>query len=107
MFAVAIFVSLSMSHREAFVLAALFLTQLAFLDPTVRIGYASAYCLLSLIIFARDVPHFREFARAVKETAKGSEARPSPTLGKAANPADHALRPCGSPVNTAKSAGEE
>jgi cation:H+ antiporter len=107
MFAVAIFVSLSMSRWEALVLAALFLTQLAFLDPTIRIGYASAYCLLSLFTFARDIPHFGDFAGAVKETAKGPQSRPSPALGKAANPADHIAHLRRSPGNAPENSSKE
>ena len=47
LFAVAILVSLSMNRWEALLLAALFATQFAFTNTSVRIGYGVVYCALS------------------------------------------------------------
>lgn len=67
LFAVAILVSLSMNRWEALVLAALFVTQFAFTDSTIRTGYAAVYCVIALAVLVRDIPHMREFFSAVKE----------------------------------------
>jgi cation:H+ antiporter len=68
LFAVAILISLSMGRWEAIVLAGLFVTQFAFTDTTIRVAYGAGYCVLALIILARDIPHFRPFFSAAKET---------------------------------------
>ena len=68
MFAVAILISLSMSRWEATLLAGLFMTQLVLTDGTIRVGFGILYCVLALAILVRDVPYFRPFARAAKET---------------------------------------
>jgi cation:H+ antiporter len=70
LFAVAILVSLSMNRWEALALAALFVTQFFFTDETVRLVYAGFYLALSFVIFARDIPHFGAFGRAVRQTIK-------------------------------------
>jgi cation:H+ antiporter len=67
LFAVAILVSLSMHRWEALLLAVLFVTQFAFTDPSIRIGYAVMYCVLAGVILVTDIPHFRPFARAAHE----------------------------------------
>jgi cation:H+ antiporter len=67
LFAVAILVSLSMHRWEALLLAALFVTQLAFTDPSIRIAYGVLYCALAAVIFVTDIPHMRPFARAAYE----------------------------------------
>lgn len=67
LFAVAILVSLSINRWEALILAGLFLTQFAFTDPTIRIGYAIFYIILAVAILITDIPHMRTFGRAVKE----------------------------------------
>jgi cation:H+ antiporter len=72
MFAVAIFVSLSMSGWEAAVLAGLFITQLFFFDTKVRLGYGSLYMLLALLVFVRDIPEMPTLWRAARETASGA-----------------------------------
>ncbi len=79
MFAVAIFVSLSMASWEAIILAGLFITQLFFFDTRVRLGYGSFYLLLALIMFVRDVPHFPDLWGAARETAlrPGADEEPS------------------------------
>jgi len=68
LFAVAILVSLSMGRWEAIVLAGLFATQFAFTDTTIRVAYGAGYCVLALIILARDIPHFRPFFTAARDT---------------------------------------
>jgi cation:H+ antiporter len=68
LFAVAILVSLSMGRWEAIVLAGLFVTQFAFQDTTIRYIYGALYCVLALAILVRDIPHFRPFFRAAKDT---------------------------------------
>ncbi len=79
MFAVAIFVSLSMASWEAIILAGLFITQLFFFDTRVRLGYGSFYLLLALIMFVRDVPHLPDLWGAARETAlrPGGNQEPS------------------------------
>jgi cation:H+ antiporter len=69
LFAVAIFVSLSMVWWEAVLLGALFATQFFFTDTTVRVGYGAAYCVLAMIVLARDIPLFGNFFSAARETA--------------------------------------
>ncbi len=68
MFAVAILISLSMARWEAIVLAALFATQFVFTEGTVRVAYGVVYCVLALTILTRDIPHFRPFFTAARET---------------------------------------
>jgi cation:H+ antiporter len=70
LFAVAILVSLSMGRLEALLLAALFATQFAFTDTTIRLFYAGAYCVLAAVIFVRDIPHLPTFYRAARDTWK-------------------------------------
>jgi cation:H+ antiporter len=67
LFAVAILLSLSMSRWEAGLLGALFLTQFAFTDPTIRLAYAAVYCVIAGFILIRDIPVMRTFGSAVKE----------------------------------------
>jgi cation:H+ antiporter len=67
LFAVAILVSLSMNRWEALLLGALFATQFAFTDTSVRIGYGVVYCALSLAVLITDIPRLRPFARAAYE----------------------------------------
>ncbi len=67
LFAVAILVSLSMNRWEALLLAALFATQFAFTNTSVRIGYGVVYCALSLAVLITDIPRLRPFARAASE----------------------------------------
>ncbi len=50
LFAVAIFTGLSLAWWEAGLLAALYSSQLFFLDNSVRIGYGSGYLLLALLV---------------------------------------------------------
>lgn len=69
LFAVAIFVSLSMSWWEAAALAGLFGTQFFFTDTTVRVGYGVAYSVLALLVLIRDIPLFGNFISAARETA--------------------------------------
>lgn len=68
LFAVAIFVSLSMMWWEAVLLAGLFSTQFFFTDPTIRVGYGAGYCVLALLVLMRDIPHFPNFFSAARET---------------------------------------
>jgi cation:H+ antiporter len=53
-FAVAIFISLSISLREALLLLGLFGTQLFFTDPAVRYGYGGFYLLLAAFVLFQD-----------------------------------------------------
>ncbi len=68
MFAVAILISLSMSRWEAILLAGLFTTQLVLTDGTIRVAFGILYCVLAVAILVRDVPYFRPFFIAAKET---------------------------------------
>ena len=76
LFAVAIFVSLSMAWWEAILLASLFSTQLFFTDPTVRMGYGAAYLALATLVLARDVPRLGTFLSAARETAQQPQWNP-------------------------------
>lgn len=67
LFAVAIFISLSISVWETGLLAVLFATQLFFFSTTVRIGYGSAYLLLALLVFLRDRPTMPILWRTARE----------------------------------------
>jgi cation:H+ antiporter len=78
LFAVAIFISLSMAFWEAILLAILFTTQLFFFDTRIRIGYGSFYLLLTLVLFARDIPFLPNLWGAARETVSGP-----PTAGPA------------------------
>jgi len=69
LFAIAIFVSLSMAFWEAILLAVLFTTQLFFFDTKVRLGYGSFYLLLALGMTVRDLPFFPNLWQAARETA--------------------------------------
>jgi len=69
LFAVAILVSLSMSRWEALVLGGLFVTQFAFTDGTIRLGYGIAYTALAAMILIRDVPVMPTFFGAAKDAA--------------------------------------
>ncbi len=79
LFAVAIFVSLSMSRWEAIVLAGLFTTQLFFFDPTVRLFYGFLYLLLALLMFVRDIPSMPTLWGAARETVLQTQANPPPS----------------------------
>jgi len=79
LFVVAIFVNLRMHYWEAALLAVLFSTQLFFFDTTVRLGYASFYMLLALLMFVRDVPMMPDLWRAARDTALQPQANPEPS----------------------------
>jgi len=79
LFAVAILVSLSINRWEALVLAGLFLTQFAFTDPTIRIGYSVFYIILAVAILITDIPHMRTFRQAAKEGLTGPDGPPPAT----------------------------
>ena len=57
-----------MGRWEAILLAGLFSTQLVLTDGTIRVAFGVLYGVLALAILVRDVPHFRPFLRAAKET---------------------------------------
>ncbi|MCH7522635.1 MAG: sodium:calcium antiporter [Chloroflexi bacterium] len=78
LFAVAIFVNLRLSRREAILLAALFITQLFFFDTTIRLGYGSLYLLLALLMFVRDIPAMPNLWSAARETALPPQAGDPP-----------------------------
>ncbi len=69
LFAVAIFLSLSMVWWEAVILGALFGTQFFFTDTSVRLAYGAGYCVLAGFVLIRDIPHFGNFLSAARETA--------------------------------------
>ncbi len=69
LFAVAILVNLRLSHREAILLAALFITQLFFFDTTVRLMFGMLYLLLALFMFVRGIPAMPNLWSAARETA--------------------------------------
>lgn len=82
LFAVAILVSLSINRWEAGVLFALFATQFAFTDPTIRLAYGAAYCALALVILVKDIPHLRgggDFRKAAVDGVRGHHGRDPPT----------------------------
>jgi len=68
LFAVAIFISLSMAFWEAALLAVLFTTQLFFFDTKIRIGYGSFYLLLAVVLLGRDVRFLPNLWGAARET---------------------------------------
>jgi cation:H+ antiporter len=74
LFAVAIFVSLSMHYREALLLALLYISQLFFFDSTVRLGYSSLYLLLALLWLIRDRPLLPDLWLATRETVSQAPA---------------------------------
>jgi cation:H+ antiporter len=78
LFAVAIFVNLRLSRREAMLLAALFITQLFFFDTTIRLAYGSLYLLLALLMFLRDIPAMPNLWRAAREAARQPQAGDPP-----------------------------
>ena len=82
LFAVAIFASLSMAWWEAILLAALFLTQFAFTDTTVRIGYGAGYMALAALVFLRDIPTLPSLWQATKETVAQPQSNPKPNEGR-------------------------
>jgi cation:H+ antiporter len=69
LFAVAIFLSLSMVWWEAVILAGLFGTQFFFTDTSIRLAYGAGYCVLAGLVLIRDIPHFGNFLSAARETA--------------------------------------
>jgi hypothetical protein len=62
-----------MNRWEALLLAALFCTQFLFTSTSVRLGYASMYCVLASIILITDVPKMRTFFGAARETWTGTK----------------------------------
>jgi len=81
LFAVAIFMSLSMAWWEATILAGLFLTQFAFTDTTVRVGYGAGYMALALLVFLRDIPTLPRLWRAARETVAQPVTNPQTERG--------------------------
>jgi len=75
LFAVAILISLSVNRWEAIVLGVGFATQFVFTDGTIRVVYGAVYCALAFVILLRDIPHFRTFGSAVKESWTQSGAK--------------------------------
>jgi len=79
LFAIAIFVSLSMAFWEAILLAVLFTTQLFFFDTKIRLGYGTFYLLLALGMIVRDLPFFPNLWQATRETVcPGPPDEPDP-----------------------------
>ncbi|MCH7484864.1 MAG: hypothetical protein IIA90_06920 [Chloroflexi bacterium] len=68
MFAVAILISLSLGRWEAILLAGLFATQFVFTEGTIRVAFGVVYLMLALAVLVRDIPHFRPFLSAAKDT---------------------------------------
>lgn len=77
LFAVSIFMSLSMAYWEAMLLALLFFSQLFFFDTTVRIGYGSGYLLLALLVLFRDRLTLPDLWQAARETVRVPAANPA------------------------------
>jgi cation:H+ antiporter len=77
LFAVAILVSLSVSRWEALLLAAMFVTQFAFTDTSIRVGYAVVYCMVATIVLVRDIPFMRSFWSAARESWQAPRERPA------------------------------
>jgi cation:H+ antiporter len=78
LFAVAIFISLSMAFWEAALLSVLFITQLFFFDTKIRIGYGSFYLMLAVVLLGRDVRFLPNLWGAARETVgMTSDAGPS------------------------------
>jgi hypothetical protein len=65
-------------------LAALFATQFAFTNTSVRIGYAVVYCALSPAVLVTDIPRLRPFARAAYEGLTRARTRLWPARHSAA-----------------------
>ncbi|HLB26208.1 MAG TPA: hypothetical protein VJN32_01045, partial [Dehalococcoidia bacterium] len=86
LFAIAIFVSLSMAFWEAILLAILFTTQLFFFDTRIRLGYGSFYLLLALAVFARDLPFFPNLWGAARESLSAQPAADHPRPPERAPP---------------------
>jgi len=70
-FAVAIFASLSISLLEAGFLFALFSTQLALTDQTIRYGFSAAYLALAAVAFIRDRATLPTVFREARRSAAG------------------------------------
>jgi cation:H+ antiporter len=68
LFAVAIFISLSMAFWEAALLSLLFITQLFFFDTKIRIGYGSFYLMLAVLLLGRDFRFLPNLWGAARET---------------------------------------
>ncbi|UCH86967.1 MAG: hypothetical protein JSU97_00705 [Dehalococcoidia bacterium] len=77
-FAVAIFVSLSISSREALLLLGLFGTQLFFTDPAVRYGYGGFYLLLATFVLFQDR---RTLPIVFREARQPSDEAPTMSTG--------------------------
>jgi cation:H+ antiporter len=73
-FAVAIFASLSISLLEAGVLFALFSTQLALTDQTIRYGFSGAYIALAALALIRDRGTLSIVFHEARRTAAGLPA---------------------------------
>jgi cation:H+ antiporter len=73
-FAVAIFASLSISLLEAGVLFALFSTQLALTDQTIRYGFSAAYIALAAVALIRDRGTLSIVFNEARRTAAGLPA---------------------------------
>jgi cation:H+ antiporter len=73
--AAALLMKLSLSLRGAALLAGLFVTQLFFVSPAVRIGYSLAYVLLSALLFLASRETRVGFGRMVRQFARGTSER--------------------------------
>jgi cation:H+ antiporter len=82
-FAVAIFVSLSISLHEAGVLFLLFVTQLFLTSETIRIGYAFVYLALALLIAGRDRTELAASAATVRSMFRGVNVDAEPDAARA------------------------
>ncbi len=70
-FAVAVFLSLSISRWEALLLAALFGTQLFFTDTTVRLVYSFVYIVLAVGLLFYQRNEIMPLLRSAREAARG------------------------------------
>ena len=73
-FAIVLLLNFTLSRLEATALFLLFVSQLAFPDPTIRLGYSALYLVLTAVILARDRGRLRNLGPALPWAARGSPA---------------------------------
>jgi len=75
LFGAALLMNFSLSLRGAALLALLFVTQLFFVNPVVRIGYSLAYVLLTALLFLASRETRVGFGRMFSPFAPGASGR--------------------------------
>jgi len=81
LFAVAVLANLSFSLTEAALLMVLFTTQLLFVSPTVRYGYAAAYLVLTVLLFLFRPDNRSAFGGMFRRFARETFGRAAPARG--------------------------